>query len=191
MTLQPLLFLKNSKFLVELCRFGATPFPLPPEPFHTDCEPRLGDAGHLGELRNRFFRQGSGPTLMPPGSFLITHNATVTSHHSACLSSPLSRLSSRSRMAEDRWQSAYDCAIKVARKAGEVPEGALLAPPIRSKYFFFFPALGSNRTAPAGHQGGRRARNQDLDQELHRGPGDKDRREGGENHHRGAEGGVW
>lgn len=172
--------------------FGATPFPLPPDPFRTDCQPRLGDSGHLGEVTQQVLSSGQwANTLMPPGSFLITHNATVTSHHSACLSSLLSRLSSRSRMAEDLWQIAYDCAIKVARKAGEVAEGALLAPSIRSKYFFFFPALGSNRTAPAGHQGGRRARNQDLDQELHRGPGDKDRREGGENHHGGAEGGVW
>lgn len=92
---------------------------------------------------------------------------------------------------EDPWQSAYDCAIKVARKAGEVPEGALPALSIPSKVLFFFPALDSNCAALAGHQAGRRERNQGRDQELHRGPGDKDRREGGENHHRGAEGGVW
>lgn len=54
-----------------------------------------------------------------------------------------------------------------------------------------FPAQDSNHAAPAGHQAGRREWNQGLNQELHCGPGDKDWREGGENHHWCTKGGVW
>lgn len=159
--------------------------------FALTANPTLKMQGTLEKLRNRFFRQGSGPTRRPcwrhhsASSFPTMQQPPVITLSSSCLS----WLSSSSRM-EDPWQSAYDCAVKVARKAGEVSEGASF-PPTTPQFFFFFPALDSNQAAPAGHQRGRRERNKGLNQELHRGPGDKDWREGRENHHGRAEERVW